>query len=62
MCLFLKALFEFKFIDISSNKVKIQILMVPNVAGVSWWIMNFKTKLCIKNLLTTVRIGWVVSY
>ena len=41
-CLFSKAI---------SNKVRVRILIVPNLADVNWWIMELKIKYSITNLI-----------
>ena len=45
-----------KFINGSSDKVNIFILIVPNFAGVRWWIKDFKIKFGVNNLIMTIRV------
>ena len=49
-----KSSFPVKFIDRSSDKISIQIFVVPNLTGVRWWMMDFKIKFCICNLMMKV--------
>ena len=43
-----------KFIDRSSDKISIRIFALPDLSDAGWWIINFKVKLPIRNLMMTV--------
>ena len=45
-----------KFINGSSDKINILILIVPSLSSVRWWVRDFKIKFGVNILKMTVRV------